>query len=375
MKDPGPGNDATRNISADVGTSGLYENLKVIGTVVVGTIALTYVASKYEDSLKGAYNWIMGKPKPKRNRRGRKVKTHRYPSEGPPINMKKRRDIYLNGHDDSSSPSAADESSDGNHNRRLNKRDMFYISEENTIDAESTLYQDVIAPAEDDATSITYSERKKGNFYVNSNDELVEAEAEEEAPAHWYVPTTNKEKIKQKLYKQREAEAMKFVSAIDSAVTQFKRNQIFNYQTFNKLNRAQNDDSVEPHGKLNRKLKNKLKEGDDSDQALPNSLQDKFKAELQQLSPKTRKAKLRNLEEQSVRLNDRLGEPAILRKDSDKSSTLASENVVKSKKSNKVYNPTVADLRNKNDYIFFELLSVYTENFVHGHQKKASKKH
>lgn len=89
---------------------------------------------------------------------------------------------------------------------------------------------------------------------------------------------------------------------------------------------------------------------------------------MQQISPGVKKIKNRNFEEKSVRLEiveDRKGKQG----DSKNSTASASESefVVRKKKPKIIY-PNTGDLKDKKDYIFFELLSVYTDNFLHDKQ-------
>mmetsp|Transcript_7145 Transcript_7145/g.8046 ORF Transcript_7145/g.8046 Transcript_7145/m.8046 type:complete len:87 (-) Transcript_7145:40-300(-) len=82
---------------------------------------------------------------------------------------------------------------------------------------------------------------------------------------------------------------------------------------------------------------------------------------------------LKKCDEKSVRLNDCLGEEILNKKEED-DSTLASEHILRSKKSDKKFVPDSKEFKSKTDYIFFELLSAYTENFVNTKTNKKKKK-
>lgn len=243
----------------------------------------------------------------------------------------------------------------------VRRQGMSYITEEDTEEAESSICDDVIAPVIDDGTSITFSERGVRRYYINSNDELVNPEDDENYPENWYAPLKDRQKFRHKLYRQREIEATKFVETVNKAVKTFKKQRIkfdhrmniatnlANDKTTGKLTKVKNDRNRKENSKTR-----KAAEIADPMNGLPNV--DTFE------------------EEKSVRLNDSRNEGFPARKDSDRTSTWASETVRRSKKNPKILTPTPQDLKCKNDYIFFELLSVFTENFVDDSKKNKSKR-
>ena len=325
--------------------------LKAAGVLIAGSILVSYVATKYyKDPFKSAIDWVMGIPKPKRRKKSLKNKNKLK-------NMRRHKkrlgeELYYE----------EDNSSDNDSNRRkflLNKKDMSYISEENTDDIESSLCDDLLVPlANDDCTSITFSEKRTKKIYLDSGDELVEAGKEEDSSSNYYVQPSKTNNIKHKLYSQRKIEAKKFVHEIDHAVNSFKKNMMKNYATYNEAFKA------------NQKISSKEKKeqvSKDVDLKEPNSLNDKYRAEIQQLSPKSRKQKFK---EESVRLDEFLSEATTVKKDSDVNSTFFSKNAFRSKGGKEKFVPNSREFTNKNDYIFFELFSVYTENFVESKQVK-----
>lgn len=317
-----------------------FDTIKAISGLVAGSIVISYVVSKYSGNpIKSTYEWLIGKPTPKRVRRSRRTRQRQR-------NTSDRKKIEEFSEEDDSVY---------NGNPYLSKNGMSYIAEENTEDQESSLCEDVLFPTPDEETSsITYTSKRGKKMYFNSNDELIDTEPEADNLENFYVQPS-KVHIKSKLYRQREIEATKFVNSIDHAISTFKKNKVKNYENFNEALKA-NKKEVNKH---------KLKEQAKKDSKEPCSLNDKFKAEMQQLSPKSRKEKLRTLDEKSIRMENSDHD--------DLASTFASENIYRSKKSDKKFVPSSNELTSKNDYIFFELLSTYTENFVQPKKQKRSK--
>lgn len=340
----------------------MLDNFKTSGTIVVGTVLASYLISKYyKKSLKSLSNWIFGNHKFQRNRRN---KNTRNPSNFSPVRKKKRRD-NLNGKNDEDD---SNESSSVRKSRVGARKVMSYISEEGS-DVESSIYDDLLIPIpEEDSTSITYSERKMRNLYLNSDDELVEVYHENDTPSHWYVPQT-KEKVKSKLYRQREVEAAKFIELIDHVVHQFKRQRVKNYENF-KINLKSSNEAINSNSKFNHMNDKNVREA-----TQVTSLFGNYKTVEKQPLNKSQNPQLGDIDEQSVRLNDRLRSTALAKKvPSETNKTLFSDRLIKPKQKMVKFVPNINELKSKNDYIFFELLSVYTENFVHGHKKKSVKK-
>jgi hypothetical protein len=280
-------------ISDSSSTQGsILSNLKTTGTIVVGTVLVSYFV------IKSMSDWILGNPNPTRSRKN-KNGANRLSS----TSKKRRRDIYNGNHDELDS----NESGSVKKGRFGNRKVMSYISEEGS-DVESIIHEDLLIPIyEDDATSITYSERRPRNIYLNSNDELQENNQEDETPSHWYMPVT-KENIKNKLYRHREVEAAKFINSIDHAVHQFKHQRVKNYENF-KIDLNQNKEARYTNSKLK-----DAKDKNAQEVTQLNSLAEKYKAEVKQLTPKTRKNKLKDIDEHSVRLNDCLGKQNLDKK-------------------------------------------------------------
>ncbi|CAI2373658.1 unnamed protein product [Moneuplotes crassus] len=319
------------------------DTLKAISGLVAGSILFSYIVSKvYKNPLQSTYEWIMGKPKTKKVRRSRKARENRRRES----DRKRLEESY------------EDEESINDRDAYYNKNGMTQISEHVSGEQESSLYEDVLVPSPDDCTSITYSDKRNKKMYFNSNDEIVESGYEDESALNFYVQPS-KTNIKSKLYKQRETEASKFVDAIDHAINSFKKDRVKNYENINEAFKANKLEAI----------KSKKKEIERQDSKEPLSLNEKFKAEMQQLSPRSRKEKLKNLNEKSVRLND-----SDFGNIDDKDSALASENVFRNKGKDKKFVPNSKELTSKKDYIFFELLSVYTQNFVQNKKQKKSKK-
>uniref|UniRef100_A0A7S3NAM6 Uncharacterized protein n=1 Tax=Euplotes harpa TaxID=151035 RepID=A0A7S3NAM6_9SPIT len=262
-----------------------------------------------------------------------------------------------------------DDSESSIHRERKRKTGIYYISEEDTVTEESSVYDDILVPVCNDDSSISYSNyRKAGKIYLNSKDELVHVaeEHKNEAPKSWHnIPKANNT---DKLYKERELEAAKFVEAIDNAVYQFKLHKVLSFEKNQGIKREHNQEE--------KKIVKNIKElgyGENKkkpkEQIQRSTLKDLYKADLKHLSPKARKIKLRDFEEVSVRLEKSDKNQSHF--GSRKSSTSASEDVVvDKKKKSAVYKPGLADLKQKNDYIFFELFSVFTENYINGKKQR-----
>ncbi|CAI2371980.1 unnamed protein product [Moneuplotes crassus] len=333
------GRDITNSLSQTPPES-TFDTIKAISGLIAGSIVISYVISKYSGNpIKTTYEWFMGKPTPKRVRRSRRARQRQRNR----TDCKKIEEF------------SEEDDSVYNRNPDLSKNGMSYIAEENTEDQESSLCEDILFPAPDEETSsITYTHKRGRKMYFNSNDELIDAESEAENVGNLYAQPPKTHNIS-KLYRQREIEATKFVNSIDHAIHTFKKNKVKNYETFN--------DALKANKREADKLK--LKEQARKDSKEPCSLNDKFKAEMQQLSPKSRKEKFRALDEKSIRMDNSDHD--------DFESTFASENVYRSKKSDKRFVPSSNELTTKNYYIFFELLSAYTENFVQSKPLKRSK--
>lgn len=230
MKEYGSGLSTPKASTAGPETGSFYDNLKLLGTVVVGSIAITYLFSKYEDSIRTYLRKAIGIEDKSKDKYGAK---RRRRSPG------KRRNRRNDSFDMSSDLSTRDRA-----NKRNKSRDMFYITEEDTEEQESSVCDDLVYPVCNDDSTISYSYRRKtGKLFLNSNDELISApDEDDEIPQTYKHITTNNEKILEKIYKNREYEAAKFVEAIDKAVHQFKLDKVINYEKNQGINRNRKDE-------------------------------------------------------------------------------------------------------------------------------------
>lgn len=362
MKEFGNGVNTPKASSAGSEGGSLLENLKLLGTVVVGSIAITYLFSKYEDSIRNYLRKAIGIDDKSQNKYSNK---RRRRSPG------KRRNYRDDSFDMSSELSTKDRA-----NKRNRSRDMFYITEEDTEEQESSICDDLVYPVCNDESTISYNYRRKsGKLYLNSNDELISApDRDDEIQETYNHILTNNERILEKIYRNREYEASKFVEAIDKAVHQFKLDKVINYEKNQGIHRNKKDDqSSDAWNLYNDKPKNCKKE-DNSPAMKATTLKDLYNADIQQISSGNKKLKSKNFDEKSVRLEimeDRKGNQG----DSKNSTASASESefVVRKKKPKIIY-PNTGDLKDKKDYIFFELLSVYTDNFLHDKQTNKKNK-
>lgn len=316
--------------------------LKAISGLVAGSIVVSYIFSKYyRNPVQSTIDWLLGRSSPKKSRRSRKARNQRK-------KQSRQRQIEQEN---------LDEEESIQEEKYNDKNAMSYISEENTVDEESSVCEDLLIPSpNDDCSSISYYS-KRPKMYLNSRDELVEEnfnpEEEEESAVNFYVKPS-KTSVRRKLYSRREAEASKFIQTLDKAITTFKKNKMKNPGAFEPPRY-----STKQSRRNNAEIKSRKFEKEDYKE--PSSLNDKFRSELQQLSPKARKEKLRNLDEKSVRLHDSDVDKNE-KSHFDKESTIASE--IPIRRGAKKFVPDSKQLKSKNDYIFFELLSAYTENFV-----------
>mmetsp|Transcript_6948 Transcript_6948/g.6120 ORF Transcript_6948/g.6120 Transcript_6948/m.6120 type:complete len:179 (+) Transcript_6948:30-566(+) len=156
-------------------SSSNLQMLKAAGTLIAGSILVTYIVSKYSnDPIESLKDWVMGKPIYKRKRKSKKTK-----NKNQSRNQRKNRNRIGEYHDYSEDSEELDDC-EGNR-QYLHNKGMSYISEEDSEDAQSSLCEDLLVPRiDDDATSITYTDRKTRKMYLNSNDELVEANQEGE---------------------------------------------------------------------------------------------------------------------------------------------------------------------------------------------------
>ena len=232
MKDSGSGQNSSGNVTNTSQSSSVYDNLTVMGSVIVGTVVFTYLSTKYEQSAKEFLKWLTGKSSARsRRRRNRRLRNH-----------PRGRNRFNNNSRNFTLETIEEDESHSNFNLQPNRRNngklyrgnnMFYITEENTVSDTSSLCEDIIYPVGDNETSITYSHRGRGHYYLDANDELVDAEDDQIIPEHCYLPEQPKDKITHRLYRKRELEAMKFVDAVDDAINQFKKLKIDHFE--NKL--------------------------------------------------------------------------------------------------------------------------------------------
>ena len=201
-----------------------------------------------------------------------------------------------------------------------------------------------------------------GNSICDQNDEL---------PETWNHVATKNERIIEKIYRDRENEAAKFVEAIDNAVHQFKIQKVVNYE---KNHGIQRDEKLyQSKGiKYNKDEKQNNKNCREISPIMKAStLKDLYEADIQQIYPTIKNPKVKNVDEKSVRL-DRVDDKINKQTGSKTSSATASESefVVRKRNKPKIIYPSINDFRNKKDYIFFELLSVYTDNFIRDKKNK-----
>ena len=182
---------------------------------------------------------------------------------------------------------------------------------------------------------------------MNSNDEIINVNQDQHDNYQDSLPVTGRGKLLNKMYRERETEAKKYIKAIDNAVQDFKHHRVRKSNNDQGKNRNLREDNLSDETKT--ELNSNIN---------PVSLHDKYRAEVQHHNFR---GKHNNYDEKSVRLND----SQLHKRNSIKASTLASEDYLTCNKSrDKKMVPTPKDLANKNDYMFFELLSVYTGSYV-----------
>jgi spore germination cell wall hydrolase CwlJ-like protein len=137
MKDSNFGSNHYRPNTDSSISGGFVNQATFLGTVVVGTAVLTYLATKYEGSMKEVFTWALGKP---HRRKSRKRHNKRLKRDSPNKKERKSRNKEKLKKNNYRSLERVEETKNNTRRNNLHvERDMHYITEESTIEHESSI--------------------------------------------------------------------------------------------------------------------------------------------------------------------------------------------------------------------------------------------